>query len=208
MPYPAELTLFIVVCVLLGVFVLLLLFYRPVQRFFRRHYTVRAYYRAIYRIAQDHDYYLINNFKSRTADSETFHIDHLLVGAKYIYCLRDRYYEGAISAKADDPTWILYHKGGSAYISNPMLRNQVRAERLSLITGIDPDVFISIVVINDDCYMAPFENTKDDSFLISLKGLAGLIKMLESRENVGTLDEWEVERVVNDFAALKKSEEA
>lgn len=206
MPYPAELALFIVVSVLAGILLLVLFLYRPVRRYLFTHHTVRAYYRKIVKIAEDNDYYLINNFKSKTSDSEVFHIDHLLVGAKYIYCIRDRFYEGSLAAKPLDPTWILYTKKGSTYISNPMLRNQVRTERLSLITGIDPSIFVSIVLINDDCYMAPFENTQPDSYLVSLKMLPELIEILESQD-VPPLDEWEVERVVADFASLKRSEE-
>lgn len=206
MPYPAELALYIVICVLAGVLILGLFLYHPLKRFFYRRHLVRSYYRKILRIAQDHDYYLINNFKSKTADEEAFHIDHLLVGDKYIYCIRDRYYEGALSAKASDPTWILYLRKGVKYIPNPMMRNQVRMEWLSLISGIEPSIFVSIVLINDDCYMAPFDNKAGDSFLVSLKMLPELIAMLESRD-VPPLDPWEVERVVADFASLKNAPE-
>ena len=202
MPYPAELALFIVVAVLSGLLLLFLFLYRPVRRYFFTHHTVRAYYRRIVKIAEDHDFYLINNFKSKTSDSEVFHIDHLLVGNKFIYCIRDRYYEGALTAKEEDPTWILYLKKGSKYIPNPMTRNQVRTERLSLITGIESDIFISIVLINDDCLTTPFESNSEDSFLVSMKALPALIEELESRD-VPPLDSWEVERVVADFATLK-----
>ncbi len=205
MPYPAEFALFIVVSIISGVFILALFLVDPIRHYFKVHHTVRAYYPKMKRIAEDNDYYLINDFASRTSDEETFHIDHLLVGNKYIYCIRDRYYEGALTAKENDPTWVHYGRKGSKYISNPMMRNLVRMEYLSLISGIDNSMFISIVVINDDCFTQPFDSESGDSFLVSLKRLPLLIEDLEARD-VPPLDGWEVERVVNDFAALKARE--
>lgn len=205
MPYPAEFALFIVASIFGGVLILALFLADPIRRYFKVHHTVRAYYPKIKRIAEDNDYYLINDFASRTSDEETFHIDHLLVGNKYIYCIRDRYYEGALKAKESDPTWVHYGRKSSKYISNPMMRNLVRMEYLSLISGIDNSMFISIVVINDDCYTMPFESESRDSFLVCMKALPFLIKELEERD-VPPLDSWEVERVVNDFAALKARE--
>ncbi|MBQ9457974.1 MAG: NERD domain-containing protein [Bacilli bacterium] len=204
MPYPAELTLLIVVTVIAAGFLATLFFYGPIKRWLYAHMTVRMYYSKVKRIAEDHDYYLINNFKSRTNDDESFHIDHLLVGNKYIYCIRDRYYPGALSAQPDDKSWIYYKRKNAQYIDNPMLKNVVRTERLALVSGISRNIFISIVVINDDCYLSPFDNQQKDSYLISLKTLPALIAQLES-EDVPALDEWEVERVVADFAELKRN---
>lgn len=204
MPYVAELALYIVVCVLAALFLLFLFLGGPIRIFLYRHHTVRMYYRHVNRVAQDNDYYLINNFKSKTAESESFHIDHLLIGNKFIYCIRDRYYEGALSANPQDNSWIYYRAKNTDYISNPMKRNELRTERLSLITGIERDIFISIVLINDDCYMGPFDNDSPDSFLVSVSLFPKLIAMLESQD-VQPLDEWEVQRVVADFATLKRN---
>ena len=205
MPYPAELALIIVCTVLAAGLLLFLLFFSPVKRYLYKRHTVRMYYKTISRIAEDRDFYLINDFKSTTGSDETFHIDHLLVGNKYIYCIRDRYYPGALSAQPEDKSWIYYKRKTAQYIDNPMLKNVVRTERLSLITGIPRDIFVSIVLINDDCYLSPFENDGGNSFLITLKTLPQLIAILEGREDVEPLDEWEVQRVVADFAELKRN---
>ena len=205
MPYKAELTLFIVLAVIATLFFLFLFLYPPIKKSFYKHHTVRAYYKKVARIAEDNDFYLINNFKSHTTDSLTFHIDHLLVGDKYIYCIRDRYYDGALSAKEEDESWIYYQGKNAKYIDNPMRMNELRVEKLALMSGIKRDIFVSIVLINDDCWITPLSNTVSRSYLSSLAMLPKIIKTLES-DDVPPLDQWAVERVVSDFATLKNNE--
>lgn len=205
MPYKAEFALFIVLASLAALFFLWLFFYPPLRRHFRKTHTVRAYFKTVNRIAEDNDYYLINNFKSHTRDSTTFHIDHLLIGNKFIYCIRDRYYDGALSAKPEDGSWIYYHGKTAKYIDNPMQLNELRVERLALMSGISRSIFVSIVLINDDCWITPFDNVDTGSYLVSLKMLPKLIQMLEATD-IEPLDQWEVERVVKDLATLKENE--
>ena len=125
-----------------------------------------------------------------------------MIGQKYIYVIRDRYYPGAISAKEDDQKWIFYKGKSKKIISNPLLLNRLRADRLSLISNMSPDYFISIVLVNNDCLMTPMTNTKSDSFLVSLKKFPELIKVLESQEGVEPLKEEQVAVAARDFAAL------
>ncbi|MCR5348170.1 MAG: NERD domain-containing protein [Bacilli bacterium] len=200
MPYQVELTLFIVLAVAVGSALLFWLLYSPIKRFMYQHHTVRMYYRKVRQVALDNDFYLINAFANRTADLEEFHIDHILIGNKYFYCIRDRYYDGAIAAKEDDPSWVFY-KHGARYITNPMTLNKLRIQRLSLMSSIDEKLFVSIVLINDDCFYTPFQPATDSSYLSSLKDLPKLIEDLEARD-VDPLDPHAIAMAARDFAEL------
>ncbi len=204
MPYNVELTLFIVLAVAAGLAFLFLFLYGPVKRYLYAHHTVRMYYRKVYRVALDNDFYLINRFSNRTADQEEFHIDHILIGNKYFYCIRDRYYDGALVAKESNPSWIFFHKKEGKYIQNPLTINKLRVQRLSLMSGIDEKMFISIVLINDDCYLTPYESESDDCFLSSLKDFPKLIEELESRP-VDPLDPHDIGVAARDFAELNQT---
>ena len=68
-------------------------------------------------------------------------------------------------------------------------------------SGIDMKLFISIVLINDDCLITPFESTKDNSFLVSLKQLPKLIEAIESRD-VEILDPRTSAVAARDFSEL------
>lgn len=201
MPYNVELTLFIVSATAAGLAFLFVFLYGPVKRFLYAHHTVRMYFRKVYRVALDNDFYLINEFKNRTAELEEFHIDHILIGNKYIYCIRDRYYEGAIAAREDNPSWIFWHKHHSKYITNPLSVNKLRVQRLSLMSGIDEKMFISIVLINDDCFLTPYQPEATDNFLSSLKDFPKLIERLEASD-VPPLDPRDIAVAARDFSEL------
>ena len=207
MPKSVELVLFVVCAVAAGLFFLFVFLYGPVKRFVYKHHTIRAYYRKVYRVAQERDLLLVNKFANRTAEFEEFHIDHILFGTKYFYCIRDRYYDGAIAAKEEDESWIFFHKKKTEYIKNPMMVNKLRLQRLSLMSGIDEKFFISVVLINDDCLITPVEGDLEqgDSFLSSLREFPKLIDRLEARD-VNPLDERSVAVAARDFAALNESD--
>lgn len=204
MPYPVELTLYIVLAFAVGSAFLLWFLYGPIKRFYQKHYTVKAYYRTVYRVALDNDFYLINNFSNRTADLEEFHIDHILIGEKYFYCIRDRYYDGAVMTRENDPSWVFFQKKKGRYVPNPLVTNKLRIQRLSLMSGIDEKLFISVVLINDDCYYTPFASESEDSFLSSLRDFPRLIEQLESRD-VAPLDPMALAVAARDFAELNQS---
>lgn len=202
MPYNTRLTVFLVVAIFSVCVLLFFVFYGPIKRFLYKHFTVRMYYRNVRRVTLDNDFYLINDFMNRTADREQFTIDHIMVGEKFIYVIRDRYYPGALSATEDDPKWIFYRGKKAKVIPNPLLMNHLRMERLSLLTNLDLKLFVSIVLINNDCLMTPMQNTKCDSFLVSLKKFPELIKTLENQKDIPPLNEESIAVAVKDFAHL------
>ena len=201
MPLMVEYSIFFVSLTLaLGLFLFWVLS-GPIKRSLMKHHTVRMYYRHVNRVVLDNDFYLINCFENKTADEEAFHIDHIVIGQKYIYCIRDRYFDGALVVREDNDGWLFYHGRKKKIVPNPMAMNLLRLERLSLMSNIDSKLFISIVLINNDCLITPFEGTRDNSFLVSLKGFPKLIEYLESRD-VEDLDPHISAIVARDFSEL------
>lgn len=206
MPYYVEFTLFVVLASAFAVLFAIWFFYSPVKRFLYRRHTIRMYYRTVYRVALDNDFYLINKFSNRTAGQEEFHIDHILIGNKFFYCIHDRYYEGALAAKEENPSWVYFHKNSGSYITNPLVLNKLRIQRLSLMSGIDEKLFIGIVLINNDCYLTPFQIQSDDNYLSSLKEFPKLIEQLEARD-VDPLDPRAIAVAARDFSQLNQSDD-
>ncbi|MBP5217148.1 MAG: NERD domain-containing protein [Bacilli bacterium] len=209
MPYIVELTLFIVVGVLLVLFFLFLFLRTPIKRFLYEHHTVRMYYKTVNRVALDEDFYLINEWSRVIYDAEgqSIHVDHLLFGNKFIYVIKDRYYQGAISGKADDPNWENFLTSKRKRTpQNPLLLNKIRADHIATLSGLSRAYFISIVLVNDDCLVVPFENESKDNFLVSLSKLEKLIEAIEARKDVAPLKEEQLAIAVRDFAELNQSE--
>lgn len=156
------------------------------------------------KVALDHDFYLINKWSYQFGEgkNEGIHIDHILFGDKYIYIIKDRYYEGAITAKANDRSWVSYQgKKNKRYIDNPMRLNKIRADRLSFLTDKPREYFICIVLVNDDCLVTPFENVEEGNYLVCLSKLEKFVEGIEKRE-VSPFAQDELSAVVKDFSLL------
>lgn len=140
------------------------------------------YYKRIYRLAMDKDYYLINNFLFKIDDSHVARIDHILFADKYIYLMHDFYFAGDITGKEEDKSIIVIDtKGKKVYNDNPLAINKKLMTKLSLITGINPSMLIGICIINDDCRCGIAVNGKSH-YIIQSKKLKQLVKAIESRD--------------------------
>jgi hypothetical protein len=86
-----------------------------------------------------------------------------------------------------------------------MLRNELRVERLSLMSKIPSQEIISIVLINDDCLMTPVGEANPNSYIVSLRKLPKLIADLESSSDVAPLEPREAEIAARDLAELNRN---
>ena len=196
---------FIITASLTGLLLLFIIFYRPVKRAILRRHYVWFFARYIYRIALDFDYYLINQFAYIHSNREEKTINHILFGSKWIYVITDGYYPGAISAKENDVSWIYYSsRKKKAYIDNPLRINADNVNQISMITDVNKDLLISIVVINDDCHVEPFDGTSKTNFLVKKSQLRHLIKALEGRD-VYNIDEKALAKAVTEIHALNRN---
>src|SRR5574344_108566 len=203
MYYPVRLAIFIISVILASALFFLLFFYRPIKRYVWRKNVARMFYTKIHRINLDNDYFLLNDLLLRVGSENYFHIDHILGGEKYIYVITDCYYEGAIVPHAYDPAWVYYTiKGRKEMIPNPLLANQAYLERLGIAAGgVNPTLMIGIVLVNDDCFVAPYDNEKGSSQLIPLSKLEKTIEFYEGQD-VSRLNQVELHRIFVDLHEL------
>lgn len=192
------LSIFAGLCVL--AIVLFLIFY-PIAK---KHYMYRnfryVYYKKIRAIADKNDFLLLNEIVVKDKEKPLCNIDHILFGKKYIYVIKDRYYRGAINGKREDNSWIFINsKDERIDISNPMKRNKTRIEMLSATTSISQDLFVSIVLVNNDCFISEADSLKAKrSFVIPYKKLNSLINELEKR-NIKNIDQKTLDYAVQDI---------
>ncbi len=197
----------IILCVSIFVAILLLvaIIYFFIYPLIRKKYMYRnfkfAYYKKIYKITEYNDFLLVNNVNLRNnEDLIISRIDHIMVGKKYIYIIKDKFYRGAINGNREDNTWLFFDaKNNKKEISNPMKKNEERVKNLCALTRIDQKLCISIVLINDDCVIKdPKALYSNNSFIISNKGLNKLIKSIEKRD-IKPLDQVSSEQAVNEI---------
>lgn len=178
-----------------------------IKQGYYRSRLVGIYGKFVYHIALYGDYYLINKMNLPVDSDHTAHIDHILFGEKYIYVIKDKYYKGSLSGKENDESWVYFpdDRRKSRYIDNPLKVNRQRTEKLSLFTGLSEDLFISVVVVNNDCLLDKAESVSRRDYVVQIGKLNKLIEAIESRQ-VPKINDAQLEQAVQDIARINKEE--
>ena len=197
-----QLAFIIIVPVVLFLFLTICLYFPISHVYCRKHFQI-YYYKRIYRVALDHDYFLINQFVFKIDSSKVANVDHILFGNKYIYVLSSKYYQGDLVGKYNDKSLIfISHRGKKCYTDNPYNQVKFLASKLSSSTGIDASLMIGIVLVNDDCKVAVQSESKQ-FYIIQRKRFAALIKAIESRP-VGDINQTQLQKAVQSIAKQNK----
>jgi hypothetical protein len=184
---------------------LLLLLLPSIKDWIYKHRYMEIFHKTIMRIAEDQDYQLINPVLFKLDDSTFLKIDHLLFGDKFIYVIKDEYYNGALLGKLKDQNWLFHHfdKQKGKYVKNPFMVNARRIEKLSLLTQLNENLFVSIIVVNDEAMIDRVSRGETLSFMVSIKKLPRVIAAFEDR-NVMKLDAEKTQLAVNSIYRLSE----
>lgn len=197
-------------------FVLLVLFI--VFFFLHKKYAAkwfkRKVWKKLYHLAEDQDYYLLNNVLIKT-ETDKLHINHLLVGDKFVYVIASRYFEADISGDSFlSPSWHVVDRSNKPVreFSNPVIFNQQRTMELARFLGWNATkttMFISIVVINNGCkFNLNGDKTSSDCYFIHAKELKKLVRKLEKTPSLAPFDEGPLNKVVACIHRLSVEETA
>ena len=166
---------------------------------------VKAYGKDVYKIANYYDLYLINCLVLKSNDDSRINIDHLLFGNKFIFVIKDYYFDGQLNGKEVDQSWVYYFgkekDPKKEYVKNPLIENKTRTNKLSMITGLDESFLISIILVNDDCDLSLEMNPSDNQYVIKRSELKKLVSSIEGR-NVAPLNDEQLAYAARDIAAL------
>jgi len=197
-----QLAFVIIVPIVVVLFAAIVLYFPISASYRRRHFQIR-YYKRVYKVALENDYYLINQFYFKIDNTKLAKVDHIIFGDKYIYVIICKYYEGDLVGKSSDKSLIfISHKGKKCYTDNPLNEIKFLSSKLSSSTSVDASLMIGIVLINDDCKVAVQSESKQ-FYIIQRKRFASLINAIESRP-VETINETQLEKAVQAIAKLNK----
>ena len=197
-----QLAFVIIVPIIVFLFLVICLYF-PISGAYRRKYFQIHFYKQVYRVALDNDYYLINQYVFKVDSSKNATVDHILFGNKYIYTIISKFYQGDLIGKYADKSLIfISHKGKKCYTDNPYNEAKFLTSKLSSSTGIDASLMIGIVLINDDCKVAVQSESKQ-FYIIQRKRFPALIKAIESRP-VESINQVQLEKAVQSIAKQNK----
>ena len=197
-----QLAFLIIAPVVLLIFAAFCLYFPISHAYKAKHFQIH-YYKKVYRVALDNDYFLINQYVFKIDNSKVASVDHILFGNKYVYVISSKYYQGDLVGKYHDKSLIfISHKGKKCYTDNPYNQVKFLASKLSSSTGVDPSLMIGIVLVNDDCKVA-VESDSKQFYIIQRKRFAALIKAIESRP-VADINQNQLAKAVQSIAKQNK----
>lgn len=176
-------TLYIIAACLISLLILGLFFAPFINKSSLRKKYKKSYYKKINKLVIDKDYLLINNFIIKNLDIK---IDHIVFAHKYIYIIKDSYYDGAIEGKIKDNKWVYYpYKNRDVLtVDNPYINLHQNLETLIQLVGLNKGLFYMISIINDDVFVN-IENHKVKNYSIATRST--LISTIEDIENAADL---------------------
>ncbi|MDD4103753.1 MAG: hypothetical protein PHU89_01930 [Bacilli bacterium] len=197
-----QITFVIVAAFIVAVAIFLAIFFPLRHAYLKKKFRFH-YYKKIYQVAFNQDYYLINDFLFRIDDSTVMGIDHILFGDRYIYIINDYYYEGDLLGNSEDKSLIFVNKKGKKlYTDNPFLASEKIVSRLSMLTGIDSSLMIGVIMVNNSCKCFVKSDSKQ-FYIVQRKYFKMLIKNVESRP-VGRINPVQLDSAVKAIYRLNR----
>jgi hypothetical protein len=197
--------LFVALAILTFLSIIFFIVFPFVKKSFLKKNYVRSYGKEVYKIANFYDLYLINRLVLKSNDDSRIHIDHLLFGNKFIFVIKDYYFDGQLKGKEVDQSWVYYFgkekDPKKEYVKNPLLENKARVNKLSILTGLNESFLISVILVNDGCDLSLTLNESDNQFVTKKSELKKLVEKVEAR-NVAPLNDEQLSYAAKDIAAL------
>ena len=198
--------LFITLAILLVLVVCFIILYPKLLRRKYKKGVVAIYGKKIYRYALHNDLYLINQLELKCNDDQMLNIDHLLFGNKYIYVISDYYLPGTIEAKEGDSSFVyqsIEKNSQKVYIDSLLVRNEIITKKLAVNLGLNPSLFISIAIVDNDSEFKELKKNNKDNYMIHLGNFTKLLNKLEAR-NVAPLNDDQLKYTVKDVNRLNE----
>ncbi len=167
-------------------------------------------WKKLYKLANNSDYYLLNQVNIETEFKSNIHIDHLLIGDKFVYVISSRYYEDNLYGKTYyDSKFNINTTDGTLIrsVTNPIIKNEKRSTILAKYLGCEKKypMFVSIVVTNNVDVNVAEQNIADYSYIIKCKDLSKTIKSIEKESNLTPIDDQSLQQVVNRLHTISVS---
>lgn len=199
----------IFIYILIGLLALLVVVVSVIATYyFKKHADKVCKYfiwRKLYNLAQDYDYYLLNDVNIKIDPNVSVHIDHLLIADKNIYIIVSRYYIGNIVQDEKQYGKINIVSSDNLLletnVSDPIVYNELRRQKMAerfLGDGVDTSSFKSIVVVDNNIdYKFDPDIITPNSFICHKKEVRKLILKIEKESNYDPLNVVNAQKVVD-----------
>lgn len=194
--------------ILIPVFLLLSLFLLEFRFLLIRKNYRQIVYKKLYNYAEESDQLLTNDVHLVFSGDELKVIDHIFIADKYIYIIKDVYYDGMIYGNINDQyLFNVNNKGKTEKIKNILIDNGQTVNDLILALNLSSqdNVFVNVVCFNSNLILpSEMKIKKQGVFFISANELIPTIKQAE-KDNIPSIPHQKSEKLIN-FLATKSND--
>ena len=196
-------TIYIVLACFCVVAILGMFLFPLFRRLYYRKRFQKRYYSVINKLVLDKDYLLINNFIIKNLKIK---IDHIVFANKYIYLIKDSYFEGAIEGRIKDNKLIYYpYKNRDVLtVPNPYIELNNDYENIVRLAGLNSHFFQLITLINDDVLINIEQNNVNNYHIISRSNLINTIEDIENAAKVKDFNQDTLIKAAKDIARINE----
>lgn len=192
--------LIIILLILIPLILILALFFYEIKDLYIKRRYKFIVYKKLYNYSVESDQLLKNNVHLLLNDDEISKIDHIFIADKYIYVVKDVYYDGMIYGNISDPYIFHINKNNKEIrIQNPLFENNRVV--IDLMNKIDPskkdNTIVNVVVYNSNLIL-PYDMKvkKQGVFFVSANELIPTIKEAE-KDNITSIPHNKSEKLIN-----------
>ena len=195
--------LYVVLACIACIAILCFAFYPLFRKLTYRKAFNKKYYKVINKLVLDEDYLLINNFIIKNLKLK---IDHIVFANKYIYLIKEAYFEGALEGKIKDNKLIYYpyRKREVLTTVNPYVQLKEDYDNIVRLAGIDAHFFQLITLINDDVLINLEKTDVLNYHVVSKSNLISTIKNIENAAKVKDFNQDALIKAARDISRINE----
>lgn len=195
--------LYVVLACISCIAILCFAFYPLFRKLTYRKAFNKKYYKVINKLVLDEDYLLINNFIIKNLKLK---IDHIVFANKYIYLIKDAYFEGALEGKIKDNKLIYYPYRNREVLTtvNPYVQLKEDYDNIVRLAGIDAHFFQLITLINDDVLINLEKTDVSNYHVVSRSNLISTIKNIENAAKVKDFNQDALIKAARDISRINE----
>jgi hypothetical protein len=176
------LVVLIVVITLIIITGILLILWPKLVSLRERKLFARIVGRKVYSLAEDKDFYVINQV-ALSIENKIIHFDHILFTNKFIYCIGTKYYDAPVSGNYEDAQWLKYNSSSNIErIKNPMLLATARLNYIKSSVNAMDGIFVSVVLVNDTCILDEIKNCPPGNYIMNLNEFRKFVEVNEKSD--------------------------
>ena len=152
-----------------------------------------------------HDFLYLHNLCLRISPGQYIHVDHVIVGDRFIYVIATKFYYGFLNGKDIDEKWVLSDGKETQIIDNPLLANELKVGYISRILNVNPNVLVNIVLVSRTTVIDSVEIHNPSLHLLEEDNVLRFIDKFENDKNYPVFNIGDLEKTASDLYEYHKA---